>query len=161
MSQDKTQQYFRLTDTTVLANCVQYLMTAHEQSDKPIVVRIDTQDEKRSLAQNRLYWKWCTQAADAWGNEKEGVHYDFKRRFLLKIYYRDDASFAAMCDSIKAVKEFDLQAYDNIAKEVTSLTSTTKATTEQMTEYLDDIYKFCYSQGLLLQVPDELKWVRE
>lgn len=160
MTQDVTQQCFRLTDNVVLANCVQYLLATHEQSDKPLIVRISTQDEKRSLAQNRIYWKWCTQAANAWGDDKESVHFDFKRRFLLRIFYRDDSEYAQMCDALRALEKADIGRYKAIAPEVIKLTSTTKATTKQMTEYLDDIYRFCYVQGLLLETPADLEWAR-
>lgn len=113
---------------------------------------------KRSTATNRLYWLWVTQAANEWGDTKEGVHYDLKRRFLLKIYYRDSSSFAGMCDSIKALQNLDLQHYDMIAKEVVGLVSTAKATDVQMSEYLSDIYRFYLEQGLYLKTPDELRF---
>lgn len=113
---------------------------------------------KRSTATNRLYWLWVTQAANEWGDTKEGVHYDLKRRFLLKIYYRDSSSFAGMCDSIKALQNLDLQHYDMIAKEVVGLVSTAKATDVQMSEYLNDIYRFYLEQGLYLKTPDALRF---
>ena len=153
--------YFRLVNDEVRDNCVKALFMAQQSSDEVLEVVIQPESRKRSLAQNRLYWMWVTQAADEWGDAKEGVHYDFKRRFLLKIYYRDSLSFAAMCDSIKALQGLDLQHYDMIAKEVVSLVSTTKATDKQMGEYLDDIYRFCYAQGLFLLTPDDLAWVRD
>ena len=121
----------------------------------------DGEKVKRSTATNRLYWLWVTQAANEWGDTKEGVHYDLKRRFLLKIYYRDSNSFAGMCDSIKALQDLDLDHYDKIAAEVVGLVSTTKATDKQMSEYLDDLYRFCYAQGLFLLIPDDLTWVRD
>ena len=118
----------------------------------------DGEKVKRSTATNRLYWLWVTQAANECGDTKEGVHYDLKRRFLLKIYYRDSNSFAGMCDSIKALQNLDLQHYDMIAKEVVGLVSTAKATDVQMSEYLNDIYRFYLEQGLCLKTPDELRF---
>ncbi|MBB75610.1 MAG: hypothetical protein CMJ75_13975 [Planctomycetaceae bacterium] len=153
--------YFRLTSDEVRDNCIKTLFMAQQSSEEVLEVIVQPESRKRSLAQNRLYWLWITQAADEWGDAKEGVHYDFKWRFLLKIYYRDSRSFAAMCDSIKALQDLDLQHYDMIAKEVVSLVSTTKATDKQMSEYLDDIYRFCYAQGLFLLIPEDLAWVRD
>lgn len=153
--------YFRLTSDEVRDNCVKALLIAQQSSEEVLEVTIQPAKRKRSLATNRLYWLWITQAANEWGDTKEGVHYDFKRRFLLKIYYRDSQSFAAMCDSIKALQDLDLQHYDMIAKEVVGLVSTTKATDKQMGEYLDDIYRFCYAQGLFLLIPEDLAWVRD
>src|SRR4051794_28060168 len=36
----------------------------------------------RSLAQNRLYWKWLTILANETGHDSEELHEYFKRRFL-------------------------------------------------------------------------------
>ena len=153
--------YFRLVSDEVRDNCVKALFMTQQGSDEVLEVVIQPERRKRSLAQNRLYWMWLTQAARQWGYIEDDLHLDFKRRFLLKIYYRDDGQFAEMCDSIKTLQELDLQKYDSIASEVIKLVSTTKANDKQMSEYLDSIYRFCYAQDLLLNVPDELKWVRE
>lgn len=153
--------YFRLVSDEVRDNCVKAMYLAHEDSDEVLEVVIQPESRKRSLATNRLYWMWLTQAANHWGNSKDDLHIDFKRRFLLKIYYRDDAQFAVMCDSIKTLQKLDLQKYESIAGEVIKLVSTTKATDKQMSEYLDDIYRFCYTQDLLLLIPDDLAWVRD
>lgn len=162
MTKAKTKPlYFRLTSDEVRDNCIKTMFLAHQDSEEVLEVTIKPEIKKRSLATNRLYWLWVTQVANEWGDTKDGVHYDFKRRFLLKIYYRDSNSFAAMCDSIKALQDLDLQHYDMIAAEVVGLVSTTKATDKQMSEYLDDIYRFCYTQGLFLLIPDDLAWVRD
>jgi len=153
--------YFRLTSDEVRDNCIKTMYLAHQDSEEVLEVVIQPEQRKRSLAQNRLYWLWMKHIADHVGDVDSGIHYDFKRRFLLKIYYRDSNSFAAMCDSIKALQDLDLQHYDMIAKEVVSLVSTTKATDKQMSEYLDDIYRFCYAQGLFLLIPEDLAWVRD
>ena len=118
MTKKQKPLYFRLVNDEVRDNCVKAMYLAHKDSEEVLEVVIQPESRKRSLAQNRLYWGWLTQAANEWGDVKEGVHYDFKRRFLLKIYYRDSNSFAAMCDSIKALQDLDLQHYDMIAKEV-------------------------------------------
>lgn len=160
---DKKQKhlYFRLSNDEARDNCAKAVFIEYERSDEVMEVVIQPENRKRSLATNRLYWMWVTQAANEWGDTKEGMHHNFKRRFLLKIYYRDDAQFAAMCDSIKALETLDLQKYRDISGEVINLTSTTKATDKQMSEYLDDIYRFCYAQGLFLLIPDDLAWVRD
>lgn len=153
--------YFRLVSDEVRDNCVKAMYLAHQDSEEVLEVVIQPENRKRSLAQNRLYWMWLTQASKQWGSSEDDLHVDFKRRFLLKIYYRDDGQFAEMCDSIKTLQTLDLQKYESIASEVIKLVSTTKANDKQMSEYLDGIYRFCYAQDLLLNVPDELKWVRD
>lgn len=160
---DKKQKplYFRLVNNEVRDRCVKALFMAQQSSDEVLEVVIQPESRKRSLAQNRLYWMWLAQASKHWGNSEDDLHIEFKRRFLLKIYYRDDGQFAEMCDSIKTLQQMDLQKYESIAGEVVKLVSTTKANDKQMSEYLDGIYRFCYAQDLLLNVPDELKWVRD
>ncbi|WP_325774644.1 hypothetical protein [Acinetobacter pollinis] len=39
------------------------------------------------------------------------------------------------------------------------MTSTTKATVIQMSEYLNSIHDFCVVQGKYLEMLDDLKWV--
>lgn len=154
-----TKQFFRLINDEVRDNCVKTIFLSHEQSDKPLCVTIADKDETRSSAQNRLYWKWLTQWGNTVGYTKDEAHYEFKRRFLIRIYYRDDKDYAQMCDAIKALESIDMRHYTAISTEVIKMTSTTKATTEQMAEYLNDIYRFCYEQGVLLQVSADLRWV--
>lgn len=161
MSKKHKPLYFRLVSDDARDNCIKALFMAQQSSEEVLEVIVQPEKRKRSLATNRLYWLWITQVANEWGDTKEGVHYDFKRRFLLKIYYRDSQSFAEMCDAIKALKDLDLRNYDKIAKEVVGLVSTTKATDKQMSEYLDDIYRFCYAQGLFLLIPEDLIWIRD
>lgn len=129
---------------------------------KPLIVNITDKKEQRSLAQNRLYWMWVTQIAKRFGDDKDGVHFDCKRRFLIKIYRRDDPEYAATCDAVLTFKNMgEPERYRLVADLVIDSTSTTDATVEQMTEYLNDIFVFYYKQGLRLSVPEDLKWAAE
>lgn len=155
----KNHQFFRLVNNDVLDECVKSIFLQFQKSDKVLNVKITDNEEKRTSGQNRLYWFWVDYFSKKTGTEPLEVHFDFRRRFLLKIYYVDDAGFAAMCDSIKQLKTTDLGNYKSISKQVIELTSTTKATTEQMTRYLDAIYAFCYGENIMLPIPDELKYL--
>lgn len=129
---------------------------------KPLIVNITDKKEQRSLAQNRLYWMWVTQISKHFGDDKDGVHFDCKRRFLIKIYMRDDAEYAATCAAVIGLKGVgEPEKYRLIADFLIDNTSTTDATTEQMTEYLNEIFVFYYKQGLRLSVPEDLKWAAE
>ena len=66
-----------------------------------------------------------------------------------------------MCDSVKVLKSIDKQHYDKIAAHVIRQTSTTDASTKQMTDYLDQIERYCYANDFMLTIPNELKWVRD
>lgn len=129
--------------------------------DKPLVVRISEQKETRSLAQNRLYWLWLDTFAKEMGDSSDYYHVFFKRRFLSKIYYRDDEFWQKTLDMVRnKQRELSQQQYELYALEVAEkIVSTKFATTKQMKEYLDLIHDFCMKQGVGLQVPEDLKWV--
>lgn len=160
-------RFFRLTNADVATNCfgaIHQAVMDNNDGKKFVTVTIDvtTEDKARSKAQNRLYWFWLHQFSKHTGASDTDLHLDFKRRFLAKIFYRDDDGFAEMARSVKALESvLDGHEYEHIAKGLAKLMSTTRANTAQMTEYLDKIYAFCYEQGCLLKVPDELAWVRQ
>lgn len=160
-------RFFRLTNADVATNCfgaIHQAVMDNKDGKKFVTVTIDvtTEDKARSTAQNRLYWMWLHQFAKHTGASDTDLHLDFKRRMLAKIFYRDDTEFAEMTRSVKALEQvLDGREYEHIATGLAKLMSTTRATTAQMTEYLNAIYAFCYDKGCLLKVPDELAWVRE
>lgn len=129
---------------------------------KPLRVVIDQKQDDRSTAQNRLYWMWLGQIERKNGTEKDELHYEFKKKFLIYIYRRDDQQFAEMCDSIAKVKQSEPDEYKAIGEQVIRLCSTTKATVKQMTEYLNYVHDFAVTQlHVHLTVPDDLKWCYE
>ena len=135
---------------------IRHLQAAVEQG-KPLVVHIDQKVEDRSKAQNRLYWKWLTQWAKRQGTDKDSEHLFFKKQFLARIYDRDDVgqyrnTFAA----VKVLKDQKHLMYQQVADGLNVLISTTDATVEQFTEYLNDIHAFCNKQGCWLVTPDDL-----
>lgn len=162
MTQTKMEPlYFRLVSDEVVGDCVKALLMAKQESDDVLEVVIQPASNKRSLSQNRLYWKWVHQWAKYHGWSDKRTHHFFKYRFLVTIFYKADAQYAGMCDAVKALKDIEHESYNKIAAHVIRQTSTTDASTAQMTEYLDKIYRYCYAQDVMLVVPDELKWVRQ
>ena len=129
------------------------------EDGKPLVVRIDQKQDDRSTAQNRLYWMWLGQIERKTGQNKDSLHHEFKKKFLVFIYKRDDQEFAEMCDSIAKIKSLDRDEYRKIGEYVVRLTSTTKATVKQMHEYLNYIHDYAVTKlDVYLTVPDDLKW---
>lgn len=129
------------------------------EGGKPLVVRIDQKQEDRSKAQNRLYWLWVSQWAKHQGTDKDAEHLFFKKQFLARIYHRDDVgqyrnTFAA----VKVLKEQKHPMYQQVADGLNELITTTDASVEQFTEYLNDIHTFCLKHGKYLSTPDDLKW---
>lgn len=154
-------QYFRLVNETIRDNCVKAIFIAQQQSDEVIAVKISTQQEQRSNAQNRLYWLWIKTFSDYTGNTKERQHRIFKRQYLSRILIRKDEALNATLQSVAQVKQYmSVAEYEEYALKVASLISTTKASVDEMSEYLNDIEKFCYSEGCFLPIPEDLAWAK-
>lgn len=150
--------YFELSSPAIIENCKRHIDWAVANTDDVVCVRVSNKREKRTLAQNRLYWMWLGDLAKQKGETADYYHHIFKYYFLMSIYYRDDPSFAAMCDAIAALKNSGSDKYKPIAAQVIRITSTTVADTKQMTEYLSRIFAYCYFQlGVLLTIPDEMR----
>ncbi|WP_426978683.1 hypothetical protein ACNFX6_06600 [Acinetobacter johnsonii] len=129
---------------------------------KPLVVRIDQRQEDRSKAQNRLYWLWVAQWAKRQGTDKDAEHLYFKKHMLARIYARDDVgqyrnTFAA----VKVLKDQSHPMYQAVADGLNELISTTDASVDQFTEYLNDIHAFCNKHGCWLVTPDDLMFAWE
>lgn len=145
-----------------ITKAINYMHTNYTQAineGKPLRVVIDRKQDDRSTAQNRLYWMWLGQIEKKTGQDKDSLHYEFKKRFLIYIYRRDDQQFAEMCHAIAKVKQSEPDEYKAIGEQVIRLCSTTKLSVKQMTEYLNYVHDFAVTQlGVHLTVPDDLKW---
>ena len=132
------------------------------EDGKPLVVRIDQKQEDRSKAQNRLYWLWVSQWAKHQGTDKDAEHLYFKKHMLARIYARDDVGqYRATFNAVKVLKEQNHPMYQQVADGLNELISTTDATVDQFTEYLNDIHAFCNKHGCWLNTPDDLMYLRE
>ena len=147
-----------------ITKAINYMHTNYTQAineGKPLRVVIDQKQEDRSKAQNRLYWRWVSIWAKHQGTSKDYEHLFFKRTLLARIFNRDDVEYRKTYASVKQLKIEGHPLYQQLADSVTMLTSTTDATTEQFTEYLNDIHDFCLKNGKYLDTPDDLKYVLE
>ncbi|MGE8557509.1 hypothetical protein [Acinetobacter sp.] len=60
------------------------------------------------------------------------------------------------------VRQTETDEYETIGKHVIRLTSTTKATVQQITEYLNYVHDFAVTRlGVFLTVLNDLKWCYE
>ena len=145
-----------------ITKAINYMHTNYTQAineGKPLRVVIDQKQDDRSTAQNRLMWMWYGQIEKKTGQDKDSLHYEFKKKFLIYIYRRDDQQFAEMCHAIAKVKKSEPDEYKAIGEQVIRLCSTTKATVKQMSEYLNYVHDFAVTQlQVYLTVPDDLKW---
>lgn len=156
--------YFRLTTGDVANNCFKAIhdMVAKYHGKYFVTVKIGIDDNNaRSLAQNRLYWLWLTALANQLGESKDYYHLYCKRHFLSKIYLRDsvDIELANVQPSLKIAKQcLPKHDYESIAWGVAKGVSTTLANSQQMKEYLNDVYNFGFDKGVDFPMPDDLMW---
>ncbi len=76
-----------------ITKAINYMHTNYTQAindGKPLRVVIDQKQDDRSTAQNRLMWMWLGQIEKKTGQDKDSLHYEFKKRFLIYIYRRDN-----------------------------------------------------------------------
>lgn len=129
---------------------------------KPLVVRIDQKQEDRSKAQNRLYWLWLSQWSKRQGTDKDTEHLFFKKQFLARIYHRDDVGqYRKTFAAVRVLKDQKHPMYQQVADGLNELITTTDASVEQFTEYLNDIHAFCNKHGCWLSTPDDLMYLME
>lgn len=148
-----------------VGRAIAYMHKHHENAlsdGKPLVVRIDQKQEDRSKAQNRLYWLWLSQWSRRQGTDKDTEHLFFKKQFLARIYHRDDVGqYRKTFAAVKVLKDQKHPMYQQVADGLNELISTTDATVDQFTEYLNDIHAFCNKHGCWLNTPDDLMYAWE
>ena len=159
------KQSFRLVSPEVADNCFRAIQQAVSETldtKHKVIVTIGIDDDKtRSLAQNRIYWKWLHELETQTGQDDNWYHLHFKRLFLSAIYARDDGEYAEMAESIRQCKGLiDDEHYERISMGVIKNISTTKANTKQFAEYLNKIEVWSVANGLKVTTPQELEWAR-
>ena len=156
---------FTIKDHSDITKTMSYLHNNYTKANfenKPLVVEIKPESKDRSKAQNRLYWKFLTQWAKHQGTDKDSEHLFFKKQFLARIYHRDDVGqYRKTFAAVKVLKEQQHPMYQQVADGLNELITTTDASVEQFTEYLNDIHAFCLKHGKHLSTPDDLKYVME
>lgn len=156
---------FTIKDHSDITKTMSYLHTNYTKANfegKPLVVRIDQRQEDRSKAQNRLYWLWLSQWSKRQGTDKDTEHLFFKKQFLARIYHRDDVGqYKQTFAAVRVLRDQKHPMYQQVADGLNELISTTDATVDQFTEYLNDIHAFCNKQGCWLSTPDDLMYLRE
>ncbi|HAV3044405.1 TPA: hypothetical protein NU643_000755 [Acinetobacter baumannii] len=156
---------FTIKDHSDIGKTINYLHNNYTQANfenKPLVVEIKPFDGDRSKAQNRLYWKFLSQWSKHQGTDKDSEHLFFKKKFLARIYDRDDVGqYRKTFAAVRKLKEEQHSMYQQVADGLNELISTTDASIAQFTEYLNDIHTFCLKQGCYLETPDDLKYVLE
>ena len=147
-----------------ITKAINFMHTNYNQAineGKPLVVRINQKEDDRSKAQNRLYWMWMNQFAKHQGTDKDSEHLYFKKHVLARIYARDDVGqYRKTFAAVRALKKEKNPVYQAVADGLNELISTTDASVDQFTEYLNGIHAFCNKHGCWLSTPDDLMYLR-
>jgi len=138
---------------------------------KPLVVRIDQKQEDRSKAQNRLLHMWFGQMAKFTGDEPEKIKYEMKKKFLAKIYIRDNPDALEAFEAVMGYRDVlrmlsgqekltHTAKYNRVVRMfIQDHVKSSKANKKQFSEFCDYIVAFASVKlGVHLTMPDDLKW---
>lgn len=110
----------------------------------------------RSTMQNSLYWKWLTIIGNELGYSKEEMHEQYKGKFLVNIYDRDNPEYAEMMKTLRDVyREGMRDEALSLHTKIIALTSTTMANVKQMSEYMQSIEHEAISMGIRLPILED------
>lgn len=132
--------------------------TGHELGEK-IWFKPLTEKKIRSASQNRTYWMWITeivQQSSQW-DDKDDLHEEIKKRYVLPVLVRDDEDRAGILDAINATEnEAEKEAKYHIFLKYA--VTTQDLSVKQFAEVLDEISRAAIKRGIRLTDPEELKW---
>lgn len=120
----------------------------------------------RSSAQNALYWQILTDLQNTRvnefaGNTKEYWHLFMKKEYLVSIFEANEEGkhndYVEMINAIREVwrqgmKQTAEQLFDHIVKQ----TSTTQATVNEFSKYLECIMSWCNNRGIAYRLPQDI-----
>ena len=144
------------------------------EENKPLVVRIDQKSEDRSKAQNRLLHMWFGQIARFTGDEPEKIKYEMKKKFLAKIYIRDNPDALEAFEAVIGYRDvlrllngqeklIHTAKYNRVVRMfIQDHVKSSKANKKQFSEFCGKIHAFAsVDLGVYLSTPDDLMYLRE
>ena len=148
-----------LSDIDKIDEVIAWLQTVENIeaiSDKIHCIEIREHSKNRTIAQNKLYWKWLTSVSNHTGHTKDEMHELYKEKFLVKIFERDNTGYGEMIQTLR--KSYKENPADSMIlfRGVVKLTSTTQADVKQFSEYLQDIEQDCFDNKIALPVRDDI-----
>lgn len=141
------QMRFILRDEQIRENALRYLGALNLAQECTLQVEIKPHKRNRSLAQNRIYWRFTTTIGEALGYRKDEQHRIFKGLYLLPILARDDEQVARVERAIGGDPEGTDAMID--------LLTTTDLSVKQFAEYLADVEHFADEAGIRLDKEDD------
>lgn len=144
---------FRITNDAQRKWVIQTIADLPEGEE--FFVSISKQEKKRSIEQNKLYWKWVGEIADSLYDDRSRMHSYLKEHILLPIMRRDFPDVEQMVKSVKALRKGGHPQADLWKNTVLEwMVSTTRLSVKQFTEYLEDVEKWASGMQIVLTKPE-------
>lgn len=127
-----------------------------QKDELPITVSI-SKGNVRSGKQNRLFRRWLIEIQVQ--TEQETVEWwrgYCKLHIGVPILRHEDAEFCAGYD--KTVKPLPYERKIECMMEPIAMPVTSRMTTKQMTQFLDDMHRHFAEQGIILTIPEDLRF---
>lgn len=106
----------------------------------PALIDVTKYKKNRTLAQNRLLWKWLDIISDNTGEDKEDLHDRLRQKLGL---YRDEICMDKHGNNIV----------------IRVLIETRRMDVKRFSEYLDHVQRLGVFLGLQLPIPDDYKFI--
>lgn len=145
------KQQFKVQDKQIAKNAIaaiKHLFEGVEELEAPVLVELKPYSKDRSLAQNRLAFKWYKERAEQQCTTPDYEHRICKLRYGCPILMADDEDFARLFDRV--VMSLD---YEDRIKAMKYMPVTRLFNVKQMTEYLETIERESASAGIVLTHP--------
>jgi len=122
-----------------------------EQRKRPFTVEV-TDGRSRSGEQNRLAFRWYSEIAEQTGEDREEVRAQCKLKFGIPILRHDSEAFRATYD--KVIKPLDYEEKIKFIR-FTEMPVTSLMKVEQMSRYMDEVFRHHAGFGIVLTVPED------
>jgi len=107
-----------------------------------------------TVRQRSLWFLWMGEIADYHGEDKADMHRQYKKKYLIDIYRRDDTEFGMMLEAINQVyREGRRTDGDKLRDYVLAKTSIMDASKAQMSELLQTVEVEATMKGVVLTNP--------
>jgi hypothetical protein len=161
---DQVKPYMRyvIRSPEILGNAVSAI--AQVPTDGSVTVEIKGTKDERRIAQNSTYWMWLSDISKHTGHSVDELHDGCRKTYLTKIYLEQphgrlqEAWSRTYADLSALIADMPPDEAIPIIDRVKLLVSTTWASVDQFTDYLNRIEQYCISLNIKLRHPDDIKY---
>lgn len=144
----------KLADLDILLRVARTLF----ESQGKLTVIVKKYERDISAEQRGLYFQWVGIIGSELGYTKDECHNLYKERFLANIFLADPENHQQFCDAVAAMRDvknsYEL-AYVTIRKYILAELSITKATTKNMSAYMEEIENDARGLNIRLPLPED------